>query len=48
MGVRGRLGAPAERNLRLVFSSVTISALGHGVAAIALDRLPRHLVAVAA
>jgi MFS family permease len=80
----GRLGALAERNFRLVFSSTTISALGDGVSSIALafavlqvtdsptklglviaarqvanaaitlaagvvsDRLPRHLVLVAA
>jgi MFS family permease len=79
-----RLGALAERNFRLVFSSTTISALGDGVSTIALafavlqitnspsqlgiviasrqvamaaitlaagvwaDRLPRHLVLVAA
>lgn len=85
MELRGRLGALAERNFRLVFSSVTISALGDGVTTIALafavlkisnnsatavglviaarqataaaitvaagvwaDRLPRHLVLVAA
>ena len=82
--MRGRLGALAERNFRLVFSSTTISALGDGVSTIALafavlqisssptalgaviasrqvanaeitlaagvwaDRLPRHLVLVAA
>src|SRR5205823_3350369 len=80
----GRLGALAERNFRLVFTSTTISALGDGVSTIALafavlqisnspaalgaviaarqvanaaitlaagvfaDRLPRHLVLVAA
>jgi hypothetical protein len=32
----GRLGALAERNFRLVFSSTTISALGDGVSSIAL------------
>jgi predicted MFS family arabinose efflux permease len=32
----GRLGALAERNFRLVFSSTTISAVGDGVATIAL------------
>ena len=32
----GRLGALAERNFRLVFSSTTISALGDGVSTIAL------------
>jgi MFS family permease len=85
MELRGRLGALGERNFRLVFSSVTISALGDGVTTVALafavlkishnsptavglviaarqassaaitvaagvwaDRLPRHLVLVAA
>jgi predicted MFS family arabinose efflux permease len=84
MKLRGRLGALAERNFRLVFSSTTISALGDGVSTVALafavlqvtdsptklglviavrqvanaaitlaagviaDRLPRHLVLVAA
>ena len=84
MKLQGRLGALAERNFRLVFSSTTISALGDGVTTIALafavleitdsatalglviaarqasaaaitvaagvwaDRLPRHLVLVAA
>jgi MFS family permease len=84
MNLQGRLGALAERNYRLFFSSTTISALGDGVAQIALvfavldisnspasigivlaarqgaaavvtlaagvwaDRLPRHLVLVAA
>jgi MFS family permease len=85
MKFRERLGALAERNFRLVFSSVTISALGDGVTTVALafavlkisdnnptalglvlgarqatsaaitvaagvwaDRLPRHLVLVAA
>jgi MFS family permease len=84
MNLEGRLGALAERNYRLFFSSTTISALGDGVAQIALvfavldisnspasigivlasrqaaaaivtlaagvfaDRLPRHLVLVAA
>jgi hypothetical protein len=82
--IRGKLGALAERNYRLVFTSTTISALGDGVSTIALafavlqitdspgalgaviasrqvasaaitvaagvwaDRLPRHLVLVAA
>lgn len=36
MQVAGRLGALAERNFRLVFSSVTISVLGDGVTTIAL------------
>ena len=84
MQLSGRLGALAERNFRLVFSSTTISAVGDGVTTIALafavlqitdspsalgvvlaarqaaaagitvaagvwaDRLPRHLVLVAA
>ena len=84
MQLQGRLGALAERNFRLVFSSTTISAVGDGVTTIALafavlqitdspsalgivlaarqasaaaitvaagvwaDRLPRHLVLVAA
>lgn len=84
MRLEGRLGALAERNYRLFFSSTTISALGDGVSQIALvfavldisnspasigivlaarqaaaaivtlaagvfaDRLPRHLVLVAA
>lgn len=84
MKLRGRLGALAERNFRLIFTSTTISAAGDGVSTIALafavlqitdspsklgvviaarqvamaaitlaagvlaDRLPRHLVLVAA
>ena len=84
MSVRSRVGALAERNFRLIFSSATVSALGDGVSTIALafavlhisgsptalgaviaarqvasaaitvaagvwaDRLPRHLVLVAA
>ena len=84
MPLRDRLGALAERNFRLVFSSTSISALGDGVTTVALafavlhiggsatslglviaarqaaaaaitvaagvwaDRLPRHLVLVAA
>jgi hypothetical protein len=36
MNLEGRLGALAERNFRLVFSSATISALGDGVSTIAL------------
>jgi MFS family permease len=36
MKLGGRLGGLAERNFRLVFSSVTISALGDGVTTIAL------------
>jgi MFS family permease len=82
--LRGRLGALAERNFRLVFSSTSVSAFGDGVSTVALafavlhiggsatalglviaarqgaaaaitvaagvwaDRLPRHLVLVAA
>lgn len=34
--MRGRLGALAERNFRLVFSSTTISAFGDGVSSVAL------------
>ena len=34
--MRDRLGALAERNFRLVFSSTTISALGDGVTTVAL------------
>lgn len=34
--MRGRLGALAERNFRLVFSSTTISAFGDGVSTVAL------------
>jgi MFS family permease len=34
--MRGRLGALVERNFRLVFTSTTVSALGDGVASIAL------------
>ena len=84
MELHGRLGALAERNFRLVFSSTSISAFGDGVSIVALafavlhiggsatalglviaarqaaaagitiaagvwaDRLPRHLVLVAA
>ncbi len=36
MNRAGRLGALAERNFRLVFTSTTVSALGDGVASIAL------------
>ena len=32
----GRLGALAERNFRLVFTSTTVSALGDGIASVAL------------
>jgi MFS family permease len=41
--VRGRLGALVERNFRLVFASTTISALGDGVAAIALVFAVLHI-----
>src|SRR3954471_153444 len=34
--MRGKLGALAERDFRLVFSSTTVSAIGDGVAYIAL------------
>lgn len=39
----GRLGALAERDFRLVFSSTTISAIGDGVAAIALVFAVLHI-----
>jgi MFS family permease len=39
----GRLGALVERNFRLVFASTTISALGDGVAAIALVFAVLHI-----
>jgi MFS family permease len=41
--LRGRLGALAERNFRLVFTSTTISAIGDGVAAIALVFAVLHI-----
>jgi MFS family permease len=41
--MRGRLGALAERDFRLVFSSTTISAIGDGVAGIALVFAVLHL-----
>lgn len=41
--MRGRLGALVERNFRLVFASTTISALGDGVAAIALVFAVLHI-----
>jgi MFS family permease len=41
--VRDRLGALAERDFRLVFSSTTISAIGDGVAAIALVFAVLHI-----
>jgi MFS family permease len=43
MELRGRLGALAERNFRLVFTSTTISAIGDGVAAIALVFAVLHI-----
>jgi MFS family permease len=43
MVLGGRLGALAERNFRLVFSSTTISAIGDGVAAIALVFAVLHI-----
>jgi MFS family permease len=39
----GRLGALAERDFRLVFSSTTVSAIGDGVAAIALVFAVLHI-----
>jgi MFS family permease len=41
--MRGKLGALAERDFRLVFSSATISAIGDGVAAIALVFAVLHI-----
>jgi MFS family permease len=41
--VKGRLGALAERDFRLVFSSTTISAVGDGVATIALVFAVLHI-----
>jgi MFS family permease len=41
--LRGRLGALAERNFRLVFSSTTISALGDGVTTVALAFAVLHI-----
>jgi MFS family permease len=43
MKLQGRLGALAERDFRLVFSSTTISAIGDGVAAIALVFAVLHI-----
>jgi MFS family permease len=43
MQLSGKLGALAERNFRLVFSSTTISAIGDGVAAIALVFAVLHI-----
>jgi hypothetical protein len=39
----GRLGALAERNFRLVFSSTSISALGDGVSTVALAFAVLHI-----
>ena len=41
--MRGRLGALTERDFRLVFSSTTVSAIGDGVAAIALVFAVLHI-----
>lgn len=41
--MRGKLGALAERDFRLVFSSTTVSAIGDGVAAIALVFAVLHI-----
>ena len=43
MTSNGRLGALAERDFRLVFSSTTISAIGDGVAYIALAFAILHI-----
>jgi MFS family permease len=43
MNLSGRLGALAERDFRLVFSSTTISSIGDGVAAIALVFAVLHI-----
>jgi MFS family permease len=43
MQLSGRLGALTERNFRLVFSSTTISAIGDGVASIALVFAVLHI-----
>ena len=43
MKLSGRLGALAERDFRLVFSSTTISAIGDGVASIALVFAVLHI-----
>jgi MFS family permease len=43
MELHGRLGALAERNFRLVFSSTTISALGDGVTTVALAFAVLHI-----
>ena len=41
--MKGKLGALAERDFRLVFSSTTISAIGDGVAYIALAFAVLHI-----
>ena len=43
MELRGRLGALAERNFRLVFSSTSISAFGDGVSTVALAFAVLHI-----
>lgn len=43
MELRGRLGALAERNFRLVFSSTSVSAFGDGVSTIALAFAVLHI-----
>lgn len=43
MNLKGRAGALAERDFRLVFSAATISAIGDGVAAIALVFAVLHI-----
>lgn len=43
MRLAGRLGALAERNFRLLFTSTTISALGDGVATVALAFAVLHV-----
>ena len=43
MELRGRLGALAERNFRLVFSSTSVSALGDGVSTVALAFAVLHI-----
>ena len=43
MELRGRLGALAERNFRLVFSSTSVSAFGDGVSTVALAFAVLHI-----
>ena len=43
MELRGRLGALAERNFRLVFSSTSVSAFGDGVSTVALAFAVLHV-----